>query len=299
MTWRKETDVGGNFNVMAFMKVIFIVVFILVSGHMNDFTPLNDYPQLWLGKQWTLDVMEFRENGTIWEELSSMSRMMYIVIPIFYITLFLGWFVFIRGIRRKKLYINGVKFGTVMWIHGYRHGHVYDLGCLLFNRGRHFENMADFPRPISGEFMKDNMVVYYRPGWFHHPIEWFRLIVDECIVYFYGVQIITPLNDSKPVNVYSNRVTDPLRPMIVYSDLRDNSTLAMETMDLKVLNESHVETMENMIRNTWRMGRAEPGTALGILAKSSYSIPDRTLAKFWEKLPEKEQDRIRGEWEIE
>jgi len=70
-------------------------------------------------------------------------------------------------------------------------------------------------------------------------------------------------------------------------------------MDLKVLNESHVETMENMIRNTWRMGRAEPGTALGILAKSSYSIPDRTLAKFWEKLPEKEQDRIRGEWEIE
>lgn len=296
MTWRKEPDVGGKVNMMAILKVSSLVVFILVSGHMSHFTPLPDYPQAWLAKQWTVDVLEFANNSTIWEELSSMSKSLYYVIPIFYITLFIGWFVFIRGIHRKKLYINGVKFGTVMWIHGFRHGHIYDMGCLLFNRGRHYKDMADFPRPISGDFMKENMIIYYRPFWFHHPIEWFRMIVDESIIYFYGVQVITPQIDDRPLNAYANRVTDPLRPMIVYSDLRIKSTLIMEEMDLVALSKTHVKTQETMIMNTWRMGRAEPNTALSILSKASYSIPDRTLGKFWEKLPEKEQERIREEW---
>jgi hypothetical protein len=295
MNWKKD-DPGGKINKMAIFKIIILVTFILVSSHMNDVTPLPDFPQLWLGKQWTVDILEFRGNVTIWHELSPMSRTMYVVIPIFYILIFILWFFLIRRIRRKVLYVNGVKFGTVMWIHRYRRGHVYDLGCLLFNGGRHFKDPGDFPRPISGDFMKDHTVIYYRPAWIHHPVELFRLVVSECVIYTYGVQVITPLNDSKPINVYTNRMTDPLRPMIVYSDLRDQSTLTTEEMNLEDLHKTHVATQDQMIMNTWRMGRAEPNTALSVIAKSSYSVPDRTLARFWEKLPEKEQDRLRGEW---
>jgi len=263
---------------------------------MNDFSPLPDYPQIWLAKEWTSDVVTFMNNSTIWDEFQPATRSMYIVIPLFYSSLLIVYFLLIRKIRRKTLYVNGVKFGTVMWIHGYRRGHIYDLACLLFNRGRHFDKISDFPRLISGDFMKDCMVIYYRPFFFHHPIDWFRLIVDECVIYTYGVQVIVPLNDASPINVYSHRVTDPLRPQIVNSDLRHSSKLKSENMDLKQLTESHVATQEQMIRNTWRMGRAEPGTALSILAKASYSIPDRTLKRFWDKLPERDQDLVKEEW---
>lgn len=264
---------------------------------MNDFTPLPDFPQLWLAKQWTVDVVSFINNSTIWTDYQPMTRNMYIVIPLFYGILFMVWATMIRRIRRKILWINGVKYGTVMWIHGYRRGHIYDLVCLLANRGRHFKDIADFPRPISGDFMADNMVIYYRPFIIHHPIDWFRMIVDECVIYNWGVHVLVPVIDSRPINVYSCRITDPLRPHIVNSDLRHSSTLGTKKMNLSKLSKTHVGTQDQMIMNTWRMGRAEPNTALSIIAKSSYSIPDRTLNRFWDKLPEKEKDRIREDWE--
>lgn len=299
MSWHQEPNLGGKINVRAFLKITILISLIMVSSNLEELTPLPDFPQIWLMKQWTVDVIEFRGNSTIWFELQPMSRSMYYVIPMFYGVALLAWFFLIRKFRRKNLYVNGIKFGTVMWIHGYRHGHIYDLACLLGNRGRHFLDLKDLPRPISGDFMSESMVIYYRPAWIHHPAEWFRLVVDECVIYNWGVQVLTPLNDSNPINVFCNRITDPLRPMIVYSDLRNVSTLATDVLDLDSLYLTHVATQDQMIMNTWRMGRAEPNTALSIIAKSSYSIPDRTLGRFWEKLPEKEQDRIREEWKID
>lgn len=295
MNW-KQKDLGGKINVRAILKITFLVVFLVSTSHMNDFSPIPDYPQLWLAKQWTVDMMEFSDNSTIWNELGDNSKMLYMIIPAFYLGIFLLWFLLIRRIRRKILYVNGVKFGTVLWIHGYRRGHIYDMACLMFNHGLHFKDIGDFPRPISGDYMKDHMVIYYRPFFIHHPLDLFRMIVDECVIYNYGVQVLVPVVDGKPINVYSVRITDPLRPHIVNSDLRNKSLLRNEEMDLETLTEEHVGTQEQMIRNTWRMGRAEPGTALSILAKASYSIPDRTLRRFWEKLPKTDQDLIMEEW---
>lgn len=295
MTWKDQTDLGGKVNKMAILKVTILVIVVLGMGHMNDFTPLPDYPQLWLIKTWTVDVMSYINDPTVWNEYQPMTRILYMVIPVFYLGIFFLWFVLIRRLRRKTLYVNGVRFGIVMFIHGYRRGHIYDLACLM-NGGRHFKDVCDFPRPISGDFMKKSMIVYYRPFLIHNPAEWFRMIVDECVIYNWGVQVVVPLNDSKPINVYSTRITDPLRPMIVYSDLRNDSMLRHELMDMNLLTENHIATQEQMIRNTWRMGRAEPGTALSILAKASYSIPDRTLSRFWEKLPKSDQEAIEGDW---
>jgi hypothetical protein len=295
MTWKEDPDIGGKVNKMAILKISVLVIVVLGASHMSDFTPLPDYPQGWLIKQWTVDVLEFSNNSTVWDDYQTMTKMMYVVIPMFYLGLFFLWFLLIRRFRRKILYVNGVKFGTVMWIHRYRRGHIYDMACLL-NGGHHFKDISDFPRPISGTFMKESMVVYYRPFFIHNPAEWFRMIVDECMIYNWGVQVLVPLNDSKPINVYSTRITDPKRPMIVYSDLRNDSKLVHEDLDLAILTENHIGTQEQMIRNTWRMGRAEPGTALSILAKASYSIPDRTLRRFWEKLPDNDQETIKEDW---
>lgn len=293
---RDRSELGGRMNRMAVTKAVILVVLVAVSSNMNALTPLPDFPQLWLAKQWTKDTIEYLNNTTIWYELGPRSKNLHLVIPMFYGIVIMLWAVFIRRLRRKVLYVNGVRFGTVMWIYGFRGGHIYDLACLTHNGGRHFEDMAEFPRPISMDFMAGRTIIYYRPFLIHHPLMWYRLVVDDATVFPYGVQVRVPVSDSGPLNVYSHRLTDPVRPMLVYSDLRGSTMLAHELMDMDKLMEAHVATQENMIKNTWRMGRAEPGTALSILSKASYSIPDRTLGRFWEKLPESDRDKIREAW---
>jgi hypothetical protein len=231
----------------------------------------------------------------MWEELQPMTRAMYFVIPLFYISMVMLWAIVFRKFRRKTLFVNGVKYGTVMWIYGYPRGHIYDLACLLAG-GRHPRDWTDFPRPISGDFMDKKMIVYYRPGIIHHPAEWYRLIVDECMIYAWAVQVVVPLEDDMPISVFSHRITDRLRSNIVYSDLSNTTDLRTVDMDLLEMTERHKDTQTAILETTWRMARAEPGTALAILRKSSYALPDRTIAKFWAKLPDSDQDKIREEW---
>jgi len=292
--WKLD-DQGGRVNVRAILKVSILISWIVIGGAMAEISSLPDYPQVWLVKQWIIDVADYSNNSTMWEELQPMTRTMYYVIPVFYLGLFMLWAMVFRRFRRKILYVNGVRYGTVMWIYGHRLGHIYDLACLM-NGGRHFKDWKDFPRPISGRFMEGRTIVYYRPGIIHHPAEWYRLIMDECIIYNWGVQVIVPLENNLPISVFSHRITDRLRSNIVYSDLSNTTDLETVNMDLVELTQKHKDTQTQILETTWRMARAEPGTALAILRKSSYALPDRTVARFWDKLDEKDKSKLREEW---
>jgi len=266
-------------------------------GVIGTTTDLPAFPVIHYNMELAEDYGEILNNTSLWDGLGTKGKVFYVIIPVGEFVFFLGWVSFGLGPRRKKLWVNGVKYGTVMWIYGYRRGHVYDLSCLVFNRGRHWERWADVPRPISGSFMEGRTVIYYRPGWVHPPWLYFRLIPEELMIYLFNVQVIVPVEDGKPINVYSHRVTDPLRPYIVYTDLSHTTDLKHSDGDLEKIQERHKVNQERILETTWRMTRAEPGTASYITRKSSYSIPDRTVGQFLRKLPDNDRDRVRELWE--
>ena len=288
----------GRINHRAVFKVVFVVLWIVLCGIIIPAkTEIHSFPASWLITEWGKDVQNFSQNVTLWNELSPMGQRLYYLIPMAYILAFLGWFFFVFRLHRKSLYVNGAKEGTVIWIHGHPRGHIYDIQCVLYNRCRHFDRMQDVYRPISGMFMVNDLLVYYRPGWFHNPLEYIRAVVNPVNIYTYSVQAIAPVDRGVTMSQYRNRLVDLDRSYLVYVDLRLDPSYKSTTIKKDIFDERHREQQAEILRNTWRMGRAEPGTALRIIANSSYAIPDRTLRSQWEKLPEPEKKRIKEVWD--
>lgn len=143
-----------------------------------------NFPLAHIGREWVNDVNYHLANNSTWLNMTSSQKLAWSVIPGYYLIGLLVFYWTGYKTRRKRLFINKMDEGTVMYIHGIdeARGNIYDLACILFNGFRHMD-WKDVPRPLSGDYYGDAIVLYYKTNSLVMPWNWKRRVLanPDCI----------------------------------------------------------------------------------------------------------------------
>lgn len=287
MTRRVKNRVGSlNSRAVAKTVIIVIILFIAFSLHF----PLGHVAKLWVE-----DVEYHMSNNTTWNAMSSKQKMAWIFIPGYYMV---GLFVFYGTLyrtHRKRLYINGLEEGTVMYIHGSAgvDSNIYDLACILFNWFRHM-TPESIPRPISGNFYqvdgKDELVIYYKMEAFVAPWRWKRMVIDgdtTLIVGTYSAWV-----DARYEKVYQH----PFNPVLSFIKFSNKTPYETERPDQKRFEEYHERILDRIQRTNVTNLQGNP-TIMGPSIRNNIMVQtsDR-LKEEWDLLTDQERSNIKREF---
>ena len=168
----------GSLNRSALFKVIILIIILIVATMLN-------FPAARVAKMWTEDLELHLTNNTTWLSMSSKQQMAWMFIPGYYIVALFVYYGTAYRTHRKRLFINGLDEGSVMYIHGFNDvdSNIYDMACILFNKFRHMP-WEHIPRPLSRDYYKndfgeDLMVLYYKLDAFVAPWKWKRMVIDN------------------------------------------------------------------------------------------------------------------------
>ena len=168
----------GSLNRSAVFKMVLLITILVVAAMLH-------FPAARVAKMWTEDMELHLTNNTTWLSMSSKQKMAWIFIPGYYLVALVVYYGTAYRTHRKRLFINGMDEGTVMYIHGYNdvNSNIYDMACILFNKFRHMP-WEQVPRPLSGdyyenEFGEDLMVLYYKLDSFVAPWRWKRMVIEN------------------------------------------------------------------------------------------------------------------------
>ncbi len=252
---------------------------------------LLDFPLMHKWGEWLEDVREFDGNNTSmpWSNLTSKVRAIYILWPTIWFAGGLVWYAGVWRLHRKRLVLNGVTEGTVVFIYGlssWRRGHLYDLAC-IFHGFRHIE-WRELPRPISGDFLRNAPMIYYRIGLFENPFELHRLIArpDLIRIGYYRVWV---------TGRYYRLVAHPTDPRLHHLVLDDTPTYVRGEVEIKKFLAMHRDTQARILEDNYRMTIGEPGTARRMVQSSLMAISPDTRERYIDLLTDEEKAKYLGE----
>lgn len=239
MTPRLKANQPGSLNNRAVMKMIVVVIILVVAVVLN-------FPLARVAKLWVEDVEYHMSNNTTWLAMSSMQKMAWISIPGYYL---IGLFIFYGTAyrtHRKRLYINGLNEGTVMYLHGIDgvDSNYYDLACILYNRFRHMP-WEHIPRPISGDFYRDDegkekVVLYYKLEAFVAPWRWKRIVIDDPNALTMGMYTIWLEGQFETVHQH------PFNPNLSYIRLSNETPYETLKPDYEMFEEYHGKILDRI-----------------------------------------------------
>jgi hypothetical protein len=264
----------GSVNYRALVKVALVVAFVAVPWAAGHPAPVAAF----LG-QYVEDVAWYGWNETegnwTWQNMSSGAHAFYYLVPVAFSVAGLAWYATAFSFRRKRLSVNGVPEGRVMWVYGlHRSGHLYDLGCALAGF-RHLD-WGDFPLPMAGAWGRGRVVVYYRAEWLVNPAHWRRYWTRPEYVRtgVYDVWLAGPV---------ARRVAHPHNPRLDATVLGDEG-YGSEAVDKEAFVRAHRSTQDVILRDNYRMTVSEPGVAKLLVRSSMMSVADETKSAYFNQL---------------
>lgn len=288
MTPRPKANQNGSLNNRAVMKMVIVVIILVVAVSLN-------FPLARIAKLWTEDVEYHMSNNTTWNAMSSDQKMAWIFIPGYYIIGLLVYYGTAYRTHRKRLYINGLDEGTVMYLHGIDgvDSNYYDLACILYNRFRHMP-WEHFPRPISGDFYrddkgKDEVVLYYKLDAFVAPWRWKRIVIDDPSALTIGIYSMWLEGQYETVHQH------PFNPMLSYIRLSNETPYETLEPDYEMFENYHEEILDRIQRTNVINLQGNP-TIMGPSVRNNIMVQtgDR-LKEEWDLLTDDEKKEMKGD----
>lgn len=238
-------------NKSAIFKVVIVITILVVAALLN-------FPAATVAKLWTEDLEYHLSNNTTWNGMNSKQKMAWLFIPGFYMIGLLVFYGTAYRTHRKRLFINGMEEGTVMYIHKCDevNSNIYDLACIFFNKFKHMP-WEHVPRPISRDYYKDInsgdwMVIYYKLDWFAAPWRWKRRVVDDpnnLVVGMYSVW----LNGR-----YDETIAHPFNRMLNFNVLISDKPYKTEEPDIGKFEKKNEDIVDRVQRTNISLLQGNP-----------------------------------------
>lgn len=241
----------GSLNRSAVFKVIILITILVIAMMLN-------FPAARIAKMWTEDLELHLSNNTTWNGMNSKQQIAWIVIPGYYIVALIVFYGTAYRTHRKRLFINSLEEGTVMYIHGANDvdSNIYDMACILFNRFRHLA-WEHVPRPLSRNYYKDEfgedwMVLYYKLDAFVAPWRWKRLVIvnpENLEVGHYSVFLS---------GKYSRAMAHPFNRLLNFSILTSEKPYSTAEPDYGKFEDYHEEIVDRVQRTNLALLQGNP-----------------------------------------
>lgn len=278
----------GSLNRSAVFKMVILITILIVAIILN-------FPAARVAYLWTEDLELHMTNNTTWLGMSSQQKMAWVFIPGFYIIGLIVYYGTAYRTHRKRLFINGLEEGTVMYIHGFNdvNSNIYDWACILFNKFRHMP-WEHVPRPLSrdyyeNEFGEDWMVLYYKLDSFVAPWRWKRMVIenpDDLAVGAYSAFL---------TGQYIKAVAHPYNRLLNYSILISKKPYSTVKPDYEKFENYHEEIVDRVQRTNISLLQGNP-SIMGPSVKNNIMIQtgDR-ISEELELMDDEEKKRLLGE----
>ena len=277
MTPQAKPNHPGFLNRRAIVKTAIVVAILVVAVALN-------FPLARVAKLWVEDVEYHMSNNTTWNGMTSKQKTAWISIPGYYLIGLFAFYGTAYRTHRKRLYINGLDEGTVMYLHGIDgvDSNFYDLACVIFNRFRHIP-WEHVPRPISGDFYQDAhgremLVIYYKLDAFVAPWRWKRIVIDDPGTLRIGVYTIWLEGQFETV------VQHPYNPMLSYIRLSNDTPYDTLEPDYEMFEKYHEEILDRVQRTNITNLQGNP-TIMGPSVRNNIMIQTNDgLKEEWDLL---------------
>ena len=271
----------STYNHRAMFKVCLIAVVITASFYL-------DHPAMYYAGEWTHDAQWYAFNNTTgnwtWANMSTIQKTTFILFPGVFLIPMMSWYAFVTRMHRRTLIRNGYPDGVVMWTYGItpHNSHIYDLYCVL--RGFKKVPWEEFPMPISQEFYRGKMVIFYRTSILESPLEWHKLVIDT------PNQMTTTPYKMFIEGMYSQLIKHPINPMLSYVFVHNQNGYVAEDPDVKRLSIYHRDTLRRIQRDNISMLESNPDIAGHMVKSSMMTLPPSLKGNFLDLLSDEERE---------
>ena len=244
------------------------------------------FPIATVGVMWMDDLAYHLENNTTWLNMSLKQQIAWEVIPLIIMIPPLSIFYGFYRVHRKRLIINGEEEGIVTYVHGLDVGNsnIYDGATIIYNRCRHIDR-KQVPQPLSGDYYKGKIVIYYKTGFYCLPWRWKRICVQGPENLRVGMLSLWVSGR------YERLVRHPLDSLLHHQVYYNDIEYECEGLDMEKFESHHKQTIMRIQDDDINLLQANPSIGGPMVKDSLFVVSSEQKQMDIDLMPDEIRDR--------